>query len=82
MIMEKFKYVQGNKSPDDKILLYYNNPVTFEDVAKMIIFFMNNEDRLYPPPAKEAGLFKEYIMDVLNKRKIPTDSKYKVRGKK
>ena len=46
--MSKFKLIQGRKSPDDRILLYNNVAVTFEDVAKMCLFFMENEERLYP----------------------------------
>ena len=78
--MEKFKTVQGRKHPEDKILLYNGLPVKFEDVALMSIFFMNNEDVLYPPPRfKGAEMFKEYMREVLDTRKIPSDNKYKIK---
>ena len=47
--IEKFKIIQGRKSPDDKILIFNNVAVAFEDVSAMICFFMDNEDTLYPP---------------------------------
>ena len=59
-------------SSEDEILLYYDNPVSFEDVAVMCKFFMINEDKIYPPPRfKGAEMFKEYIKEVLDTRKIP-----------
>jgi hypothetical protein len=80
--MDKFKFIQGRKSPEDRIMLYNNVAVSFEDVAKMCIFFMKNEDILYPPPTfKGAELFKEYIKEVLNTREIPSDLKYKIAKK-
>ena len=39
--MSKFQFIQGKKSPDDRILLYNDVAVTFEDVATMCLFFMD-----------------------------------------
>ena len=76
--MKKFKVIQGRKSKDDSILLYNELPVSFEDVAKMCIFFMRNEDVLYPPSKgyKGAEYFKEYIRETLETRKVPSSKKY------
>ena len=76
--VEKFKIVKGRKSPEDKILLFNDVAVKFEDVAKMICFFMDNEDTLYPPSKgfKGAEFFKEYIRETLDTRKIPSSKKY------
>ena len=80
--MNKFKFIQGRKSPEDRIMLYNNIAVSFEDVAQMCIFFMKNEDILYPPPRfKGAELFKEYIGEVLETREIPEAVKYKIAKK-
>ena len=41
---------------------------------------MKNEDNLYPPPKyKGAGLFKEYMYEVLETRQIPTNKKYDIK---
>jgi len=80
--MSKFKIIQGKKSEEDKILLYNGSAVAFEDVAKMCIFFISNEDNLYPPPKCKGGqMFIDYITEVLHTRRIPSDSKYKIKKK-
>ena len=65
--MSRFEFVKGRKSDKDVIMKFNGLPVKFEDVAKMCLFFMKNEDNLYPPEKgfKGAKLFKEYITDVL-----------------
>jgi len=71
----------GRKKEGDKILLFHGHAVAFEDVARMCIFFMNNEDILYPPDKgyKGAKLFQQYIVDVLKTRQVPKDEKYRIR---
>ena len=77
--MKKWNKVKGRKHPEDEILLYYDNPVSFEDVAVMCKFFMINEDKIYPPPRfKGAEMFKEYIKEVLDTRKIPNKNKFQL----
>ena len=78
--MDKWQVIQGRKSEKDKILLYQGKAVAFRDVAMMCIFFMENEDNLYPPSKglKGAEMFKDYIKEVLETRRVPTDSKYMV----
>ena len=78
--MSKFKIVQGMKSDMDRILLYNGRAVAFEDVAKMCIFFIANEDTLYPPPRYKGGqMFIDYMTEVLETRRVPTDSKYAIK---
>ena len=79
--MERFEYIQGKKSQLDRIMLFNGIAVKFEDVAKMCIFFMDNEDNLYPPSKglKGAEMFKDYIIEVLETRNIPQDSKYQIK---
>jgi hypothetical protein len=77
---DKFQWVQGRKHTDDKILLFNGVAVEFRDVAMMCLFFMQNEDTLYPPPRfKGADMFKDYIKETLETRKIPTQDKYKIK---
>ncbi len=78
--MSKFKIVQGMKSDKDNILLYNGRAVAFEDVAKMCIFFIANEDTLYPPPRYKGGQMSiDYMTEVLETRRVPTDSKYAIK---
>ena len=40
---------------------------------------MINEDKIYPPPRfKGAEMFKEYIKEVLDTRKLPNKDKFKL----
>tara|TARA_R100001509_G_C4696255_1_gene158532 strand:+ start:195 stop:500 length:306 start_codon:yes stop_codon:yes gene_type:complete len=80
----RFEYIKGRKKEGDRIIKFNGVAVKFEDVAKMCIFFMNNEDILYPPEQgfKGAEMFKDYIKDVLETREIPTNSKYKIKKNK
>jgi hypothetical protein len=65
-------------------MLFNGVAVKFEDVAKMCLFFMKNEDNLYPPEQgfKGAALFKKYMYDVLETREIPKDRKYDIKKNK
>ena len=65
-------------------MLFNGVAVKFEDVAKMCLFFMKNEDNLYPPEQgfKGAALFKNYMYDVLETREIPKDRNYDINKNK
>jgi hypothetical protein len=81
-IQKKFRITQGRKHKDDRILFYNEKPVSFEDVAFMMNFLMQNEDRVYNKPwHKGSEMMKEYFMDVLNNKKIPDKCKFML-GKK
>ena len=82
--MSRFEFVKGRKSPNDYIMKFNGIAVKFEDVAKMCLFFMRNEDNLYPPEKgfKGADLFKNYIQDVLETREIPSNKKYEIKKNK
>ena len=80
----RFEFVKGRKSPKDFIMKFNGVAVKFEDVAKMCLFFMKNEDNLYPPSKgfKGAELFKEYMYEVLETREIPKNRKYDIKKNK
>ena len=82
--MNRFEFVRGRKSPKDIIMKFNGLAVKFEDVAKMCLFFMKNEDNLYPPSQgfKGAELFKSYMYDVLETREMPSNKKYEIRKNK
>ena len=42
--IEKFKIIQGRKSPDDKILLFNNVAVAFEDVSACLLYTSDAAD--------------------------------------
>ena len=81
--LKKFKIIKGRKSEKDRIILYNGKAVSFEDVAQLCIFFMENEDNLYPPSKnlKGAQMFIDYMTEVLETRKIPKNSKYQIKKK-
>jgi len=76
--MKKWEIIKGRKGPQDRILKYHGRAVSFEDVSKMCIFFMENEDNLYPPSKgfKGAEYFKEYVNETLETRQVPSSKKY------
>jgi|TARA_R110000782_G_scaffold219427_4_gene306783 hypothetical protein len=82
--MSNFKFIKGRKSEKDCIMLFNGIAVKFEDVAKMCLFFMKNEDNIYPPEKgfKGAELFKQYIKEVLDTRDIPNNSMYDIKKNK
>ena len=82
--MSKFKFVRGRKTKNDVIMLYNNLPVEMKDVAKMILFFICNEDTLYPPSKgfKGGQMFVDYITETLRTRELPKQEKYKIKKNK
>ena len=82
--MSKFRFVKGRKKPNDVLIFYNDLPVKMEDVAKLCLMFMKNEDNLYPPEQgfKGAKLFKEYFYETLETRKLPKNSKFKIKKNK
>lgn len=120
-MIKKFRMVQGRKSEKDKILLYNDKAVAFEDVsrmclsikdndfmtylkkvfetrripkdskydegsvphdiAEMCIFFMGNEDNLYPPSRGFEGAekFKRYIAKTIVFEKVPCDKEFQIK---
>ena len=81
--MSKFTFIKGRKKHNDVLILYNKLPVEMEDVAKLCLMFMKNEDNLYPPEQgfKGAQMFIDYMSEVLETRKIPKDSKYQIKKK-
>tara|TARA_B100002019_G_scaffold144377_1_gene124471 strand:- start:156 stop:449 length:294 start_codon:yes stop_codon:yes gene_type:complete len=74
-ISKNLQIIQGRKKEIDRIILYNGKPVSFSELALMIIFFMENEDNLYPNGLGRE-MIKEYIRKVLDEGQVPTDPKY------
>ena len=60
----KFDIRKGKKSENDLVLLVKTEDweqLRFEDLLTAIKFFFDNEDRVYPPPAKGS----KYLLEAL-----------------
>ena len=72
---KNIEIIHGRKKEIDRIILYNGKPVSFPELAELIIFFMENEDNLYPNGLGRE-MIKEYIRKVLDEGEVPNDSKY------
>ena len=72
---KNIEIIQCRKKEIDRIILYNGKPVSFPELAELIIFFMENEDNLYPNGLGRE-MIKEYIRKVLDEGEVPNDSKY------
>ncbi len=58
---------KGKKGPHDRIYFYNGKAITYKEIAELLILLMENEDRIYPPPASGRRMLQEYIKEVLDK---------------
>ena len=79
---KKFTFKPGNKNEfGEDIVMYYGGiKVSFEDIAKQIIFMRGNEDRIFPKSEGFEGedKFIKYIQEVLDTNKIPDKPDYQL----
>jgi len=64
----EFKFKPGNKTVNDKIVLVKTDgweQITYRELFTLIKFFFENEQKLYPPPAKGAKYLFEAIRRLL-----------------
>lgn len=65
---------KGKKSPDDVIIKYNDKPISFVEIAKLLLMLWENEDKLYPPPRfKGAGLSMEFFKELFETRQLTDD---------
>jgi hypothetical protein len=60
----KFEVAFGKKGKEDKVLRIFTNgweQITYKDLLTIMKHFYENEDRLYPPPAKGS----KYLLEAL-----------------
>lgn len=63
----KFSFKKGNKGENDWILLIETDSyeqVKYKDLFYIIKFFFDNEERIYPPPAKGSQYLLSAIRDL------------------
>jgi len=52
---------KGKKGPDDRIYFYNGKAITYEEILELLELLMQNEDRIYPPPASGRKMLQELI---------------------
>lgn len=60
----------GAKGPDDIIIKYNEIPITIMDMAKILLLLWDNEDKLYPPPARGSQMLMDFINDLYQERAL------------
>ena len=71
---------KGRKSPDDIIIKYNELPISFVEIAKILLLLWDNEDRNYPH-GKGAKMSLNFINELFEKRELTDDllRKYKLK---
>jgi len=65
---------KGKKGPDDVIIKYNGLPISFIEIAKVLLILWENEDNLYPPPKlRGAGMSMDFINELFEKRELTDD---------
>jgi len=62
----EIKLKKGKKSDADSIVLIKTDgweQITYSDLFKLIKLFLENEQKIYPPPAKGA----KYLLEAINR---------------
>jgi hypothetical protein len=61
----KFRTAPGKKGEGDEILLVQTNgeeAITHKELFEIVKHFYNNEDKIYPPPAKGSKMLMESLI--------------------
>ncbi len=77
------EYKQGKKHKDDKIVFVNGHPITFKELAEIMIVFYNNEENIYPQPRFKGGeYFADFIRECLTSKAVTEEilKKYKLNG--
>lgn len=65
----QIRFKQGSKSKNDRIVLVKTEgweQITYRELFTLIKFFLENEQKIYPPPAKGAKYLLDAISRLLN----------------
>ena len=63
----------GEKGEDDKIIKWNKVPLTMRDLAKILLLYWENEDRLHPPPQRGGRMLLDFINELFDTREITPD---------
>ena len=71
---------KGKKSLDHIIIKYNDLPISYVEIAKILLLLWENEDRNYPN-GKGAKMSLDFIIELFEKRKLTDDllRKYKLK---
>lgn len=68
---EKISTVSGNRAPGDMIIKFCDCIIAPDDIAKIILLFMENEDRIHPKPGMQgADMIKDYLSEIMRRREF------------
>ena len=63
----------GDKGDGDKIIKWNQVPLTLRDLAKILLLYWENEDKLHPPPQRGAKMLLDFINELFDTREITPD---------
>ena len=68
---EKISTEPGNRAPNDLIIKFCGCIITPGEIAKIILLFMENEDRIHPKPGMQgADMIKDYLSEIMRRREF------------
>jgi len=60
----------GRKGPGDRIIKYNDLPISFKEVAQILLLLWEIEDNNYPPPARGSQMSVDFINELYEKREL------------
>lgn len=62
----------GNKAEGDQIIKYNGLPISFKEIAKVMLKLWDNEDLLYPPSKglRGAKMSMDFLNELFEKRDL------------
>jgi len=63
----------GDKGDGDKIIKWNQVPLTLRDLAKILLLYWENEDKLHPHPQRGAKMLLDFINELFDTREITPD---------
>ena len=64
---------KGDRGPDDKVIKWNSVPLSLRDLAKILLLYWENEDKLHPPPQRGARMLLDFINELFDTREITPD---------
>jgi len=61
---------KGRRNPDDIIIKYNDIPISFVEIAKILLLLWENEDKKNPPPREGARYSLRFINELFETRKL------------
>ena len=70
---------QGNKHPDDRVILVNGYMLSFVEVLEIILLQIKNEELIYPVNKgfKGGAMLQEFYIKFIGERRMPRDDELK-----